>query len=408
MFEIKKKTIEAEFELVTPAFIGGADQDEAELRPPSIKGALRFWWRALRWGPLRSAYSDDATALRALHREEADLFGSAAEERKGSGQGLFLTRLRHSLRSTPKDKIKVPKAGYQYLLGQGLFHHRDLFSRGCLAPGKFHLELILKPGTSPDHAESLGDALLALGMFGGLGSRARHGVGSVAIQKLRVLDRDRSVPVDENSFGGIARHLLGELADPEPPFSAFSRNSRVDISLADPSAMNLLNALGDSLLRFRSNGESAGPGRRMIRTSDDKKDKVLCESLRFWISDHNLLLDIQRTGRAEAYPRRLVFGLPHNYYFKSAGLGVEFKGGLERRASPLFAHVHRFPGSAASKRLLIHTCLRSRFLPPGQTLAYRFKQGGRIAQVDCPSPVEPAWEEIDTYLKRFPAARSLL
>ena len=34
-------------ELLTPMIMSGADQSKAELRAPSIKGALRWWWRAL-------------------------------------------------------------------------------------------------------------------------------------------------------------------------------------------------------------------------------------------------------------------------------------------------------------------------------------------------------------------------
>jgi CRISPR-associated protein Cmr1 len=37
---------EFEVEVVTPMFLGGANNLEAELRVPSIKGMLRFWWRA--------------------------------------------------------------------------------------------------------------------------------------------------------------------------------------------------------------------------------------------------------------------------------------------------------------------------------------------------------------------------
>jgi len=33
------------YRVVTPAFLGGADPSSAELRPPSIKAALRFWYR---------------------------------------------------------------------------------------------------------------------------------------------------------------------------------------------------------------------------------------------------------------------------------------------------------------------------------------------------------------------------
>jgi CRISPR-associated protein Cmr1 len=34
-------------EIITPMFLAGADTGQPELRPPSIKGAMRFWWRAV-------------------------------------------------------------------------------------------------------------------------------------------------------------------------------------------------------------------------------------------------------------------------------------------------------------------------------------------------------------------------
>jgi len=37
---------EFEVEVVTPMFLGRANNLEAELRVPSIKDMLRFWWRA--------------------------------------------------------------------------------------------------------------------------------------------------------------------------------------------------------------------------------------------------------------------------------------------------------------------------------------------------------------------------
>jgi len=56
--EILKKTVE----IVTPCLCAGARQEEAEIRPPSIRGALRWWFRAL-----------DGTKS-----AEAEIFGSAA------------------------------------------------------------------------------------------------------------------------------------------------------------------------------------------------------------------------------------------------------------------------------------------------------------------------------------------
>ncbi len=34
-------------ELLTPCFCAGADQTKAEIRAPSIRGQLRWWFRAL-------------------------------------------------------------------------------------------------------------------------------------------------------------------------------------------------------------------------------------------------------------------------------------------------------------------------------------------------------------------------
>lgn len=44
--------LEARFRIVTPLFMSGSDKLKAELRVPSIKGVLRFWWRALALGRL--------------------------------------------------------------------------------------------------------------------------------------------------------------------------------------------------------------------------------------------------------------------------------------------------------------------------------------------------------------------
>ncbi|SHO81241.1 CRISPR-associated RAMP Cmr1 [hydrothermal vent metagenome] len=36
-----------ECETITPIFMYGADATIPELRPASIKGVMRFWWRAI-------------------------------------------------------------------------------------------------------------------------------------------------------------------------------------------------------------------------------------------------------------------------------------------------------------------------------------------------------------------------
>ena len=45
------RSLEVEVEAVTPLWIGGASA-QAELRPPSVRGCMRFWFRALAGGLL--------------------------------------------------------------------------------------------------------------------------------------------------------------------------------------------------------------------------------------------------------------------------------------------------------------------------------------------------------------------
>lgn len=66
------KTLEADFRIVTPLFMSGADQAIAELRPPSIKGVIRFWWRTLTY----SRFNED---LSQLAEQESELFGSTEQ-----------------------------------------------------------------------------------------------------------------------------------------------------------------------------------------------------------------------------------------------------------------------------------------------------------------------------------------
>jgi len=63
-------TITFKCETVTPMFMAGADGKEPELRAPSIKGVLRFWWRAI------NGYLE----LKDLREREAAIFGGSGKE----------------------------------------------------------------------------------------------------------------------------------------------------------------------------------------------------------------------------------------------------------------------------------------------------------------------------------------
>ncbi len=58
-------TITFTCETITPMFLSGADGTTPELRAPSIKGALRFWWRAM----------NGHLSLSELKKQEGEIFG---------------------------------------------------------------------------------------------------------------------------------------------------------------------------------------------------------------------------------------------------------------------------------------------------------------------------------------------
>ncbi len=62
--------IEIEVELLTPAFASGADQKSLELRPATIRGLLRWWWRAV-------VGHEEVSSVN-LARREAQLFGGTS------------------------------------------------------------------------------------------------------------------------------------------------------------------------------------------------------------------------------------------------------------------------------------------------------------------------------------------
>jgi CRISPR-associated protein Cmr1 len=105
--------LRATFSVNTPLFLGGADPKGGvvELRPPSIKGVLRFWWRAIAW-------SRFAGNLGHIRKEEERLFGSAGHETSG-GQASFLLRARAPTPARTSPVGTVLRASNGHVVGVG-------------------------------------------------------------------------------------------------------------------------------------------------------------------------------------------------------------------------------------------------------------------------------------------------
>ena len=336
------ETIEATFRVVTPMFMSGAEPTKAELRLPSIKGALRFWWRALAW-------ERHGGNLDKIREEENRLFGST-----DTGQAEVLMRLEAptpkpktiNVKEVLKDGGRVVGDGARYL-GYGVMNFRGELTRPCLqARFKFTVTLAVKPSSNIDVTE-LARAVKIMGLLGGIGSKARKGYGSLTLLELKQLNDVWKAPVDVSALLREMKNFINNASFPE--FTALSNDSRFVVIEGDSndSPLSLLNRIGREMVFYRSWG---------------KDGKVLRETREGnFTSDHDLM---KGYGADISYPERVAFGLPHNYG-KPSHLHVE-PNNFDRRASPLFLHIHQV--SKEDTPIAVISFLPSVFLPNGEPI----------------------------------------
>jgi CRISPR-associated protein Cmr1 len=377
--------LEATYRIVTPCFSGGANHD-AELRLPSFKGVLRFWWRAWAW----AHYNRD---LEIIKGREDKLFGGPA-----TGQSRVLLSLVNGAqpRILPKDAI-LPAPGRRgtvgegaRYLGYGVMHAADARSgvkagqlqRACLlAPHDFTVHLRCR-SVDDEMLESVTAALTALGLLGGIGARSRKGYGSLCLQSLRVDGQERwSQPQSVQDLCGkvenlrVSRDLRDDLALPE--YTALSGAGRhLLLSGGNIEAMDLLDLIGAELVMFRSSG----------RNGQVLGGRAAAES-RF--KDDHLMLVTGRPPRS--HPRRIAFGLPLNFGSQQ----VRPHGRLDRRASPLFIHLHECAGQPVA----VVSFLPARFLPQRESgVNATISVGGRPVPQQ---PEEELYQPVRDFLDRL-------
>ena len=177
------------FEVLTPMFMGGASQ-AAELRPPSFKGLLRFWYRGVDPGFNKPW---DKNGPHQISREEY-LFGGSTN---GAGQSPFWLRINSTkdapVRSWDRSLVAKFNRGTGKNTRNGLiylgfpFQMKGNEDQTAIQPGfVFEVRCLIPEGKN---SEALRRALLAswwcLSHLGGAGSRARRGFGGLALREWR-------------------------------------------------------------------------------------------------------------------------------------------------------------------------------------------------------------------------------
>jgi CRISPR-associated protein Cmr1 len=168
--------LEYTMEFLSPAFLGGANQD-AELRSAPFKAALRWWWRVL--------YGNKKTPKQ-LWKDERRIFGSTEN---ASALRIFLSgEVPAQSDGFPNGrKIPVTSSSGQFsinildYLAYGLCAYEKnrremVYNRSHLVTGqKFKLSVSV-PSEFKNEIQASINALLA---FGSVGSRSRNGFGSL-------------------------------------------------------------------------------------------------------------------------------------------------------------------------------------------------------------------------------------
>lgn len=199
--DAKRAVFEGTLELVSPAFLAGAMQgpEECDLRPATLRGLLRWWWRALHAGRM------SVESLRAL---ESALWGDT--EKAGA---ISLEIIRSDKLSTEREAFIVNELIERYrlvrpergerraqgilYLGYGMQSVRDKPARHFMPAGaKWRIRFVAKPLPFKGEAALTAEAVLkhgiaalaALAEFGGVGAKSRRGYGSIDLT-------DASIPV---------------------------------------------------------------------------------------------------------------------------------------------------------------------------------------------------------------------
>lgn len=142
-------SVSFELETITPLFMAGADGKTPELRPPSFKGMMRFWWRAMR----------AENNIKTLAKDEAKIFGGTG---KGEGKSKISIRISYN-------KLNIKSYS-------PLPHKNTQFSIPAIDTQKFRCIL---NGEESYRKEVLTALKLSL-LLGGFGKRSRRGFGSIS------------------------------------------------------------------------------------------------------------------------------------------------------------------------------------------------------------------------------------
>ncbi|MDZ4778778.1 MAG: type III-B CRISPR module RAMP protein Cmr6 [Planctomycetia bacterium] len=387
----------ATLELVTPAFLAGADQTDAtdcDLRPATLRGQLRYWWRTLHAGYLTVA------ELRSL---EAALWGSTKEagairvvvqrRTKGEQQPDWVPGKREALNKKDQrvlrlapdfakvhDLAAAPQRrtqGFLYLsfgmdeMPAGKPNERK--RRRCRLPGsEWEISVVvragyyLRPGAAKDETPQSIDAsvietqaLAALSLlcqFGGVGSKSRNGYGSLKLSRVvsETLEHKRALTPEEAEESANklrASEKLRLTNSPLEPSELSVFNDRLMLAPIPTPWLNYWKVLDELGFAIQDFGQSDGQKRTWIKEAFGLPRKI-------GQSDNDGRAKFAFSGSTDKTQQAVVWLGQHHPHLDSR------RAEDMRHASPIHLHISRNDNGTHSIGVI---AFPNRILPDYQT-----------------------------------------
>jgi CRISPR/Cas system CMR-associated protein Cmr1 (group 7 of RAMP superfamily) len=307
------------FDVLTPCFCAGANQQEADIRAPSIRGQFRWWFRALGGTP-----AQEKALFGGVHgnfqesRDQRDRNVARASSVMVRVSGIAGER---GCRNMPEMGFEVGRDPQAYLLWPLRPQRDDDRRRGVLLPaGGQPARFVLEVRHRGLQAASRLDrpVLLAFSLLGALGTRSRRGYGSIWPTRMTI--DGVAVPVPD-SLEDLRKSLEGTLGGAQVKV--------MTLTAGHTAAAEAHDRIAAFLQLFRCG--SAKFGGRPSRWGQD---------------DHDLGRALRERPAAGQASQRAALGLPLvQRYTTEPRITVETRHGDEPRwASPLLFKVIRLHG----------------------------------------------------------------
>lgn len=248
--------------LITPLFGGGFEPREVDpvciIRPATIRGHLRFWWRTLYGGRYESAKS--------LFEAESAIWGAAAtKERQSVGKvGIKVQDVRWNKQVKTVNDFR-PRGGSPAQVGpqaQYLLYTFQELRKENTPPAKgydsveFTLQLTLQKELSAEQRQQVENTLKAWIAFGGVGARTRRGCGALTVTQ----EQGKWLPpADAEKRRAWFNSLLPSGSPPKPPRLSLLSGARIVCGNPKGSAVDVLYDLGSFWARFRKGHVGSKP-----------------------------------------------------------------------------------------------------------------------------------------------------